>query len=176
MAIMTKTQLSGAIRSIKTSRARLQDQIQETLISATFYAMKDGNVTPFNQLLDALGNSMHIKGVTMWAEVNAPVLVRDKAFTLNKTAAKALHVENEDDFAEYEADMRATAKWYEIAGPQKVESIFDPMNYLGKVADKLQKEGFEQLALEIRAAKGHFEMELIDAVEAVSMAPLQLAA
>lgn len=173
MTIMTAKQLTVAIKGIKTNRVKLQDSIQEALISATFYAMKDGNTTPFNQILDAVGNATHIKGITMWAEVNAPVIVRDKAFTLNKTAAKELDVTRIEDFTPYEEDMRSGAKWYEIAGAQKVESIFDPMGYLGKVADKLQKEGFEELAQSIRAAKGGFEMNLIEQLEAIEIEPLR---
>lgn len=169
MTIMTAKELTTAIKGIKTNRVKLQDSIQEALISATFYAMKDGNTTPFNQLLDAVGNATHIKGITMWTELNAPVLVRDKVFILNKSAAKELDVTCLEDFTPYEEDFRVGAKWYEIAGAQKIESIFDPMNYLGKVADKLAKEGFPELAVVVRAAKGGFELDLIEKLEAVEM-------
>jgi hypothetical protein len=167
MSVMTSKQLSSAIKSIKTNRVKLQENIQEALIAATFYAMKDGNITPFNQLLDAVGNATHLKGITMWAETYAPVIIRKGEFTLNKTMAKEHDINSEADFAPYEVEIRAGAKWFEIAGEQKVVSIFDPANYLGKVADKLAKEGFPDLAYQLRAVKGDFEMHLIEAIEAI---------
>ena len=166
MSVMTAKQLTSAIKSIRTSREKFQEQVHEALIASTFYAMKDGNVTPFNQLLDAVGNATHIRGITMWAETYAPVIIRQGVFTLNKSAAKEHNVTTEADFEAYEAEIRQGAKWYEISGPQKAVSIFDPANYLGKVADKLEKEGFVELAKSIRATKGGFEMALIEAVEA----------
>lgn len=169
MSVMTSKQLSITIKTIKRNREKLQHAVQEALISASFYAMKDGNVEPFNQLLDAVGNATRIKGLTMWAETFAPVIVRDGKFNLNKTAKKEIHVENEDDFAEYEAEMRAGPTWYEIAGEQKVQSIFDPAPYLGKVADKLEKEGYADLAKQLRAVKGAYEMELITTIGAVEI-------
>ncbi len=172
MAVMTTKQLNSAISAIRKARVKMQELVHEALVSATFYAMKDGNVTPFNQLLDAVGQATHIKGITMWAELNAPVIVREGAFTLNKTAKKEIHIENVDDFAPYEADIRQQPKWYEVAPKQKAESIFMPDSYLGKVADKLEREGFAELALQIRAVKGKYEMDLIDAVEGVVIEPV----
>lgn len=183
MSVMTSKQLSTTIKAIKRGREKLQHAIQEALVSASFYAMKDGNVEPFNQLLDAVGNATRIKGLTMWAETFAPVIVRDGKFTLNKTAKKEISVETADDFAQFESEMRAGPTWYEIAGEQKAESIFDPSPYLGKVADKLEKKGFADLAKQLRAVKGAYEMDLITTVGAVEVvdaeeapAPLQIAA
>lgn len=167
MSVMTAKQLTNAIKSIRTSREKFQEQVHEALIASTFYAMKDGNVTPFNQILDAVGNAAHIRGITMWAETYAPTIVRQGQFTLNKSAAKEHNVTTEADFEPYEVEIRQGAKWYEIAGPQKAVSIFDPANYLGKVADKLEKEGFAELAYSIRATKGGFEMALIEKLEAM---------
>lgn len=169
MAIMTSKQLSAAIRSIKSNREKLQEQVHEALIAATFYAMKDGNATPFNQILDAVGNATHVKGITTWAETYAPVLVRDGQFTLNKTAAKEHDVKTLEDFGPYEAELRDGVKWYEIAGKQKATSIFDPSDYLGRVAVKLTKEGFPDLALQVKAAAGAFSMALIEKIEALDV-------
>lgn len=169
--VMNSKQLKNAIAGIKRNREKLQEQIQDVLIAATFYAMKDGNVTPFNQLLEAVGNATHVKGITIWSETFAPVMVRDGAFTLNKTAAKEHDVHSVEDFAGYEAELREAVKWYEIAGKQKAVSIFDPAGYLGKAADKLDKEGFADLAHQLRAVKGGYEMALIDAIEATEVEP-----
>lgn len=142
MSVMTTKNLTASIRSIKSNRVKLQGIIQEALISCAYYAMKDGNTTPFNQLLDAVGNSIHVKGITMWAELFAPVHVKDKQFVLSKKRRDEHAVLNEDDFAPFEAEMRQ-APWYEIAGKQRVESIWDCGDYLQNVAKTLRKHGVD---------------------------------
>jgi len=153
MAVMSTKNLSTTIKSIKGARAKLDDQIQECLVSCAFYAMKDGNVTPFNQLLDAVGKSTRIKGLTLWAETcGAPVLIREGQFAYNKTAGKALHITNEEEFAAYEIEMRMMPKWYDIVPPEKAESIFDAPRYLEGVYKKLEKEGQKEVADVLRKA------------------------
>jgi hypothetical protein len=160
---MTAKALTASINKIKSNRTSLQEQIHEALISCSFYAMKDGNITPFNQLLDAVGNSTRIKGLTMWAETFAPVLVREGAFAYNKSAGKSLHVTNEEDFSEYEIEMRLSPKWYEIAGEQKAESIFDCPKYLEQVFKRLTKEGQADVAAVLRAAVEVANFKVIEA-------------
>lgn len=187
MSVMSSKQLSTTIKTIKRSREKFQVAVQEALISCAFYAMKDGNVEPFNQLLDAVGNATRIKGLTMWAETFAPVIVRDGKFNLNKTAKKSIAVTSEADFAEFEVDMRAGPAWYEIAGEQKVESIFDAPDYLERVIKHLRKHGVdsdviaavENAEIIARIHKTHAE----DAAEGgdvyegqIVPAPLQIAA
>lgn len=145
MAVMNAKKLSAAIKSIKTNAAKLRESIQDALVSCAFFAMKDGNTEPFNQLLDAVGSSTRIKGLTTWAETFAPVVVRDGKFALNKTAKKELSVTDEEGFAEYEVEMRKI-NWWEIVGEEKAESIFDECKYMERVIKKLRDEGKVELA------------------------------
>lgn len=152
MSVMNKTQLTAAIKAIRGNREKLQAQIHEALISAAYYALsKDSNTTPLNQVLDAMGNSLHVKGVTRWVEFNLPIIVKDEAFTLTK-AGKEVALQNEAEFAEWEMRLRASPKWFEIAGKQKVESVFDCPAYLAGVYKKLEKEGQKEVADTIRKA------------------------
>jgi hypothetical protein len=134
-------QLAGEFKKIRTNTIKTREMVQEALISCAFYAWKDGQVTPFNQLLDAVGTSTHVKGLTMWAEVWGCVLVKDEAFVLNKTARKERAISDYSDFESFEAEMRAAPKWFEMAPKQKVESMFDASTYLDGVMKKLEKEG-----------------------------------
>lgn len=152
MSVMTAKALNAAIKSIGTSREKLQEAIHEALISCAYFSMKDGNVTPFNQLLESVGNAARIKGIAMWAELNAPVIIRQGEFVYNKTAGKALHVTCEDDFTEYEIEMRLMPKWHEVAGKEKVPSIFDCPKYLEGVYKKLEKEGQQDVAEVLKKA------------------------
>ncbi len=141
MAIMTTVKLSAQIRSIKTNSTNLRAQIQEALISCAYYAVKDGNTNPFNQLLEAVGTGARVKGITMWAETWGFVRVKDGKFALNKSARDAVHVSNEEDFAHFETEMRAAPAWHEMAPKEKVVSMFDVEHYLQGVINKLDKEG-----------------------------------
>lgn len=143
--MFTIKQLNSKIKSINGRAASLRGDIQEVLIAASYHAMKDGQITPFNQLLDAVGNGTYIKGITLWAETFAPVRIKDGVFVYNKTAAKEYHVTNEADFADFEADMRKI-NWWDIAGKQKTQSMFDLDDYASNVEKKLSKEGYIGLA------------------------------
>jgi len=164
MSVMSKSALTAAIKSIRSNRAKLQEQIHEALVSAAYYALsKDNNTTPLDQILDAMGNSLHIKGVTRWVELNLPVVIKNGKFSITK-AGKEIALQNEEEFTEYEIEMRASPKWFEIAGKQKRESIFDTVVYLDHVYKKLEKEGQKEVADVLRkaVALANFKVEEIE--------------
>lgn len=169
MSVMTKSQFSKTINGITKSREVLQATVQEALITATYYAMKDGNAEPFNQICDAVGSAVYLKGITLWAETYAPVIVKDGSFVLNKKAAKEHNVLNEDDFAPIEAEIRQGVAWYDIAPRQRAVSMFEPSGYLSSVAKKLEREGFPELANEMKRVASKYGHDLIAAVEAVKV-------
>lgn len=123
--MFTSKQFTAKLHTLKTNAAKFRDDVQECLIAATYFACKDGNVEPFNQILDAVGSGTRIAGITKWAEINAPAMIKKGKFVLNKTAAKEYQVENEADFEPLEADLRKAPTWYDIVEAEKVESIWD---------------------------------------------------
>ena len=141
MAVMTSIKLAAQIRSIKGNSSKLKTQIQDTLISCAYYAAKDGQVTPFNQLLEAVGTSARIKGLTMWGEVYGFVQVKQGKFVLNKTQRKEANITDEASFASFEATMRAAPLWCDLVPKESTTSIFDASVYLDHVIAKLDKEG-----------------------------------
>ena len=155
MPVMNSKELKASIKSIGTNAAKLREAIQEALVSCAYYSMKDGNTEAFNQLLQAVGSATRIKGLTAWAEQFAPVLIKEGRFTLNKTAMKNIVVTNEEDFAEYEAEMRQV-NWWETVQPEKAESIFDVTKYLDRVMKHLAENGAIELKGCIEAAVAKF--------------------
>ncbi len=153
MTIMTTKQLSAKISSIGKSAEKFAGDVQEALIHCGFYVMKDGNTTPLNQLLDAVGTGTRLKGLTTWAELFLPVRIKDERFVVNKHAAKEQRVSNEDEYAEYRAAMEAAPRWDKIVGKEKPESIWDSGKYLARVIKKLSDEGDAELAEAIKAAE-----------------------
>lgn len=144
MSVMSKSALNEALGTIRYNNAVQRALIQEALISCAFYAMKDANVTPFNQLLEACGTGeTRIKGITMWAETFAPVYIKDGKFAYSKKAGSTIAVTSEEDFVRYEADMRKGPSWAEIAPKEKAVSIWDCAEYLEGVVKRLQKHGVD---------------------------------
>jgi len=152
MSIMNKTQLNAAISRVAKTREKMQEEVHEALVSACFYAIgPDKNTTPLNQLLDAMGNSTHIKGATMWVELNFPIVIREGKFQVTK-AGKQVDCPDTEAYAEWEIQARMGPKWFEIAGKQKRESMFSPDTYMDHVFAKLDKEGQKELAETMKKA------------------------
>lgn len=152
MALMTVTQLNRSIKSIKGNSAKLRDAIQEALISCAYHAAKDGQVTPFNDLLEAVGTSTRIKGLTLWAEVYGFVVVKHEKFVPNKSARKEANVTDEASFAEFEKAMREGVAWYDMVPKEAAVSIFNAGHYLAGVLTKLEKESCGELVPFIKKA------------------------
>lgn len=145
MAIMSSVKLAAQIRSIKSNAKNMREQIQEALISCAYHAAKDGQVTPFNNLLEAVGSATRIKGLTLWAETFGFVRVKNEKFVVNSAMRKEANVTNETDFAVYEAAMREAPMWFDMVEKEKTVSVFDASNYLNNVLKKLEKEHVGEL-------------------------------
>lgn len=139
--VLTSKQLAGAIRSINGNSTKLREAIQEALISCAYYAAKDGQVTPFNDLLQAVGTATRIQGLSLWAETWGFVRVKNGKFAVNASARKEQNITSETDFADYEDTIRAAAPWFDMMPKQVATSMFDASVYLDHVIAKLDKEG-----------------------------------
>ena len=87
MALIAKAVLSSRINVVKKSKDALRADIQEVLVSVAYQATQ-GNPNYANELLDAVRDTVNIKGVTMWLETFAPLVVRQDKFVINKGMAK----------------------------------------------------------------------------------------
>lgn len=161
MQLMSNIKLAAQIRSINTKSSKLREQIQDVLISCAYHAMKDGQITPFNDLLKAVGSNTRVKGITMWAEKFGCVMVKDDKFVLNKSAKAKTDVTCEDDFAPYYAEMVAS-KWYDVAPKEVKTSIFEATTYLDGVAKRLEKENQVTIADEVRTLINKIKSQQLD--------------
>jgi hypothetical protein len=158
MTIMTSSQLRGAITTIRTNSTKLRETIHEALVSATYYAYKDGNAETYNQILEAVGNGTHKRGITLWVELVAGIAhVKEGKFALNKKVRNEAGIINEETFAAIEEEIRKVA-WHEVAGEQKAKSVFDADKYLDGVIRKLERESSSELAELVKTALIQFHI------------------
>ena len=75
MALIAKAVLSSRIETVRKPKAALRGDIQEVLVSVAYQAAL-GNPNYANDLLDAVRDTVNIKGVTRWLETFAPLVVR----------------------------------------------------------------------------------------------------
>ena len=153
MAIIAQGVLSNRIQKVKENRDAFREEIQEILVSCAYQAAM-GNPNYANELLEAVRDTVNIRGITLWLETYAPLVVRKDAFAINKGMRKTMSIESEADFAPYEVEMRKV-KWWQMAPEQRAKSMFDPSEYLSggleRMAKNLNKEGYPDLANEVKA-------------------------
>jgi hypothetical protein len=148
MAIITGKQFSAGIKTLGTQTAKTRELIQELLITAVFYAERDGDIASIQRVLDAVQET---KSYDMWKihawlkKYEAPVKPSDdgKSYVFDAKKRHLAQGDSRDAFAPYETVMRTEAPWYELAKkdptPGQVwnaETAFD--NFLKKLA----KEGY----------------------------------
>ena len=153
MTVINESALKKAIANVKKTKEKFRADVQEVLVAVAYQAAM-GNPNWANELIDAVRDTANIKGITMWLETFAPLVIRKDRFEINKGAAKSMNVKGESDFAEYEVEMRKS-NWWEMVAPTKATSMFAPDEYiensLARVAKNLNKEGCPDLAKAIKA-------------------------
>ena len=164
---------AAQIKGIVASTKNMREQVQAALIAATYLCLKNsGGTTPFQQILDAVGNAAHRQGITAWVETFAPVILQKNKLLLNKTAWKGLDIEGIlADFDKFIAESGMDqVLWYAIAEKQNTtESIWNYGTACDGLFKKLEKNGQPELAKEMRAAYDAFMVRAIKA----ELAPAQ---
>lgn len=102
----------------KNKPSKTQDQVQADLIHATRLCLANsGGTTPFQNILDAVGNAADRRRIIKWAETFAPVRMEKDKMLLNKTAWDLL--DRKSALANFAAYIKETGmandKWYLIA-------------------------------------------------------------
>jgi hypothetical protein len=153
MALIASGVLSARIAGLRKSKEAFRTEVQDILVSCAYQAAR-GNANYANELLEAVRDTVNIKGITLWLETFAPLVVRQDKFVINKGMAKTMHVESESDFAPYEAECRKV-NWWEMAPAQRAVSAFAPDEYIEgafqRMAKQLNKEGCPDLAAAVNA-------------------------
>lgn len=167
MSVMTAKQLTSKITGLGKRANTFADDVQEVLISCAFYAIKDGNTTPANDLLDAIEGPTRIKGITMWLELYAPVHVKEGRIALSKGAAKQYDVKSEADFTEFEKEMRDSPRWDTIVGKEARVSIWDAGKKIDSLVKQLKEHGEAGLAEALRNAEIAYRAQHNNVTESV---------
>ena len=153
MKIFTGEQLQGCFKKLNKHANVFNEMVQQALLSCSFYAFKDGNTTPFDQLIEAVGPGVHLEHITRWIELVAGIgRVYKGKIALNKKVREMSGVIDEATFEEYYADM-SQVKWYEAGRKQQAVSVFDEGVYLNGVMKKLTKNGYAGLADALKQAE-----------------------
>jgi hypothetical protein len=153
MNIFTGEQLQGCFKKLSKHAGVFNKVVQDALLSCAYYAFKDGNTTPFDQLIAAVGPGVHVKAITRWIELVSGIgRVYKGAIVLNKKVRDMSGVIDLDTFKPFYDDM-TQVMWFDAAGKQKMESVFDEGVYLKGVCTKLTKNGWAGLAEAIKQAE-----------------------
>lgn len=158
MAIITGSQFTGGLKTLGTQTNKSRELIQELLITAVYFAERDGDVSSIQRVVDAVSNT---KAYDMWKihawlkKYDAPIKPSDdgKTYVYN---AKKRHLSQSaprSDFAPYETVMRQEPAWYESkkADPTPaqawgVETGFE--NFI----KKLISQGYNEAADAVKAS------------------------
>lgn len=162
MSILSKSKFNGTIRSIRTSKAKLAELVHVALVTAAYHAhSRHGNAEPFNQVLDAVGDALHVSAISKWAEQFGCVRIEKGRFVLNKAKHKTDRIEDEDQFAERAAELLAGERWDSLNEGQaaRTPSIFAPDAAIDRLVAKLTSKGEAGLAEAIAKAALSYRAE-----------------
>jgi hypothetical protein len=126
---MDKAQILKTIGSIGKAATKLTKDIQTCAVGCVEHAVKHGDVTLADQLVDALGKGMRKASLRAWFETNGPMFIakgKDK-FSFDKDRRGQW-----DGFRE--AELLAKP-WEEAKPEEKVVSVFD----VSEAFDKFMK-------------------------------------
>lgn len=145
MAIQSIKELNKAIKTLGTNANKFRGLVHSALISCAYHSAKDGQITPFNDLLKAVGNGTRTKGIVLWAETYGYVQLKNGEFINNKASREGLSVTCEADFAEQVQIMNTNPHWADIVPKEVNVSIFDQNKYLLDVLARITAKGDEAL-------------------------------
>ena len=135
---MSKDLILKKIGAIGKHAKKLTADIQDAATDCAIHAVKHGDVTLADQLVDALGKGMRRASLRAWFEKNTPMILpkgKDK-FAFDAERAKTLR-------AIPEADLRESLMalpWEEAKAEEPVVSVFDVSEAVDKFIKRLEKQ------------------------------------
>jgi hypothetical protein len=153
-----KKQFATKIGRIKKSTSTMRDEVQDALYAATYLCIAhSGGTTPFQDIFDAVGNSVHRAGIATWLKAFAPVRMAKEKVLLNKEVwsnlDKELALKDFDTFMESIGVNAEGKKWYQIAKESNTtDHVFDPESRVNALLKALDGHEYGTLASYIREA------------------------
>jgi hypothetical protein len=129
---MEKAQVLKNIGSIGRASAKLTKDIQATAVGCVEHAVKHGDVTLADQLVDAIGKGLRKASLRAWFEKNAPMFIakgKDK-FSFDPTRKGTWDQDREDTLM--------ALPWEEAKPEEKVVSIFDVSESFDKFMKRVE--------------------------------------
>jgi hypothetical protein len=129
---MEKAQVLKNIGSIGRASAKLTKDIQATAVGCVEHAVKHGDVTLADQLVDALGKGLRKASLRAWFEKNAPMFIakgKDK-FSFDPTRKGTWDQDREDTLM--------ALPWEEAKPEEKIVSIFDVSESFDKFMKRVE--------------------------------------
>ena len=129
---MEKAQVLKNIGSIGRASAKLTKDIQTTAVGCVEHAVKHGDVTLADQLVDALGKGLRKASLRAWFEKNAPMFIakgKDK-FSFDPTRKGTWDQDREDTLL--------ALPWEEAKPEEKIVSIFDVSESFDKFMKRVE--------------------------------------
>lgn len=139
MAVMEQKKLSQQIAALGKSSAEFRSKVQDALISAIYYGLKDHNAQPLNSLLDAVGNGVNIRAITHYATTFGPFYVKNERLAVSKAAAKETGVVSPETFEPLEAEMRKVEWWSFNKEGNKAQNVWDSVKRIDSFLGTLSK-------------------------------------
>jgi hypothetical protein len=148
MAINTSKQFASGLKLVGTQTSKTRDLVQELLITAVFFAERDGDVAPINRVIDAIRDT---KALDLWKAhkwlktYEAPCKPSEDGKTYVFDAKKR-HLQQgaqRADFIAYETVMRQEPAWYELTKSEATPAqVWNAENAFESFIKKLEKEGY----------------------------------
>jgi hypothetical protein len=129
---MEKAQVLKNIGSIGRASAKLTKDIQATAVGCVEHAVKHGDVTLADQLVDAIGKGLRKASLRAWFEKNAPMFIakgKDK-FSFDPTRKGEWNQDREDTLL--------ALPWEEAKPEEKIVSIFDVSESFDKFMKRVE--------------------------------------
>jgi hypothetical protein len=131
---MEKAQILKNIGSIGKAAKKLTTDIQETAVGCIEHAVKHGDITLCDQLVDAIGKGMRKSSLRAWFETNGPMYLpkgKDKfAFDKDRRGEWS---------AEREAALLSTP-WEDAKPEEKVVSVLNVEEAFDRFINRLAKQ------------------------------------
>ena len=135
---MDKQAILKQIGSIGRAAKALTGKVQETAIACAIHAVRHGDVTLADQLVDALGKGMRRASLRAWFERHTPMYLpkgKDK-FAFDSVRGKDMASLTDDELTE----ALAAHPWEEAKPEEPVVSVIDVEAAFDKFIQRLNKQ------------------------------------
>lgn len=156
---MDKTAIVKKISNIAKAAQRVTEAVQEVAVACAVHAVRHGDTTLADRLVEAIGKGMRRNSLRAWFEVNSPMyLPKGKTeFAFDQKRAAEMRELSDEDLVE----MLSSIKWEEAKPEEKVVSVLDVGEAFDRFIKRIEKQASEA-AVEVK------HKDLLDKLRAVT--------